>query len=923
MSGAQVAVDLDVDVARGLSATEVGSRRAQFGENALAEPPRKPRWLLFVDQFRSGLVLILAGAAVLAALVGDLKDALIVSFVLVFNGVLGFIQEGKAEKAMEALKSMLVTRVRVRRDGVISDVDAPDLVPGDVVLLEAGDRVPADGRLLVEVNLSIDEAALTGESVPVEKVVDALAGDDLPLAERRNMAYMNTTVVRGRAELVVSSTGMATEMGRIAEMLGETETEPTPLQRQLDRLGKYLAMIAGVAVALVFALRLYQGDSLGDAALSAVALAVAAIPEGLPAVVTVTLAVGVHQMALRNAIVKRLASVETLGSTTVICSDKTGTLTRNEMTVRSLFYGDRAFDVTGEGYQAEGTIAATDDGAVPDLAGPLTGAVLASDADVRDGVAVGDPTETALLVAAQKAGIVLAELRERHPRIGEVPFDSAAKFMATFHREGDEVVVYVKGAPDVVLGRSTSRSDGHGGAAPLDSGAVAAIDEQNRALAGQGLRVLAVASRRLPASDDVLDADGTVTDPSRWIGELQLEVLAGILDPPRAEARDAIRLCRSAGIAVKMITGDHAVTAAAIATDLGIVGRAVTGAELDAMSDEELAGQIDGIGVVARVSPEHKVRVVRALKSNGHVVAMTGDGLNDAAALRAADIGVAMGITGTEVTKEAGDMVLADDNFATIVRAVEQGRTIFDNILKFVRFQLATSMGAISTMLLAGIFGLPVPFTAVQVLYVNLIADGPPAISLGLDPARRDVMRRAPRRQDEGVLTGERFSQIIVAALTMAIATTSVLAIMKGRVELDVALTMTFTTFVLFQVFNAFNARSGEGTIFSRELFSNGKLWAALVGVVAMQIAVVHWGPLQGIFDTVGLSLSEWAAALAVACTVVVVEELRKVVVRARRADAGVGLPDADAPVPVGSGAPSPAGVGAGTPAGSREEVRP
>jgi P-type Ca2+ transporter type 2C len=855
---AQVAEAMDVDPSVGLAPVEVERRRAEVGPNKLAEPPVRPRWKKFLDQFRSGIVYILIGAAVLAGLVGDLKDPIVIAFVLLVNAILGYVQEAKAESAMAALEKMLVARVKVRRGGTLEEVSTEDLVPGDVVMLEAGDRVPADGRLLLAVNASIDESALTGESVPVDKDVDPIsrppihgdAGADLPLGERTNLAYMNTTVVRGRAELLVTHTGMATEMGRVAELLSEGDPGPTPLQRQLDVLGKRLALIAVVAVSLVFVLQLVQGETFADAAIGAVALAVAAIPEGLPAVVTVTLAVGVSQMAKRNAIVKRLHSVETLGSTTVICSDKTGTLTLNRMTVREVV-GDR-------------------------LAGLRAGSLCNDAALAPDGDYVGDPTEGAIVVAAAEDGIDVAAERAAHPRIGEVPFDSATKFMATYHRDGDEVVVHAKGAPDVLLARCAARRDGDGLEQAIDPDAVHA---DNHALASEGLRVLAVASRRLDAGE-VLGDDGTVAEPDRWVDGLTLDALVGIVDPPRAEARDAIDLCRTAGIDVKMITGDHAATAEAIARELGIGGRVVTGDHIERMSDEELAAEIEGIGACARVSPEHKVRVVRALKANGHVVAMTGDGVNDAAALRNADIGVAMGITGTEVTKEAGDMVLADDNFATIVGAVERGRTIYDNIVKFVRFQLTTNLGAIATILSASLIGLPVPFTAVQVLWVNIIADGPPAMTLGIDPPPPNVMERAPRRQDEAIITPRKLVPMIFGAVVMAVGTLGLYVYAEDEWGEEVALTMTFTTFVLFQMANVFNARVPHGSVFSRYTFTNGKVWIAVGLVVALQVLATKWSPMQAIFDTETLSLEQWLLCLGVAVSIIPLDELRKVVTR-------------------------------------------
>jgi P-type Ca2+ transporter type 2C len=843
LDGGEASRRLTVDPQAGLDHDEVTRRRHEWGLNRLDEPPERPKWLRFLDQFRSGIVYVLIGAAVLAALVGDLKDPIVIAVVLILNAVLGYVQEARADTAMAALKRMLVTRVRVRREGGVHEVDADELVPGDIVLLEAGDRVPADGRLLVAVNTSIDESALTGESVPVDKQVEPLEPGDRPLGDRTNVAFMNTTVVRGRAELLVTETGMHTEMGAIADLLGRSEEEPTPLQKQLQQLGTRLVIIALVAVTAVFVLQVAQGSDVGEAALGAVALAVAAIPEGLPAVVTVTLAVGVGQMAKRGAIVKRLHSVETLGSTTVICSDKTGTLTLNRMTVR--------------------------DTVADDARRALTVGVLCNDGTIRDGELIGDPTEGALLFAAIEQGIDPGQLRAANPRVDEVPFDSSAKYMATLHEidGSDDLLLAVKGAPDVVIDRCALSDDER-------REAVAA----NTRLAEQGLRVLAVATKTVSA-----DGEGDTRSTGgldQHIDQLVLDGLFGIVDPPRDEAKRAIELCRHAGIAVKMITGDHASTAGAIADELGIDGRVVTGAELSAMSDDELADQIDGIGVCARVSPEHKVKVVRALKSRGHVVAMTGDGVNDAAALRTADIGVAMGVTGTEVTKDAGDMVLTDDNFATIVGAVERGRAIYDNVITFVRFQLSTNLGAISTILGASLLGLPVLFTPIQVLWVNLIADGPPAMTLGVDPPSRGVMDRPPRPTDAAILDLRRVGHLLFFAAVMAVGTIGLYLAAEPRWGQEVALTMAFTTFVLFQMFNVFNARRPLESVFSHESFSNGRLWGAVGMVVGLQVLLVGWGPMQSVFDTVPLSIGQWLACAAVASAVLWAEEARKLVAR-------------------------------------------
>jgi Ca2+-transporting ATPase len=878
---ARVAERLDTDLEDGLTPDEVARRIERDGPNALDKEPPRPAWKRLADQFRTTLNLILAIAAGIAFAVGDVKDPIVIAFVLVLNAVLGFVQEGKAASAMAALEEMLTATVKVRRGGRVEEVEVDGLVAGDLVLLDAGDRIPADGRIVAASTASVDESALTGESVPVEKSAGALplGGEAPSLGDRVNEAFMNTTLVRGRVEMVVTATGMRTEMGRVAELLQGAEQALTPLQRQLDRLGKVLAAIAGVAVSIVFALRMLQGDEFSEAALGAVALAVAAIPEGLPAVVTVTLAVGMHQMAKNNAIVKRLASVETLGSTTTICSDKTGTLTLNQMTVQAVVRGTARYRVTGEGYSFDGEVQGEDGPDGPHdpahLGDALLAMALANEATVRDGELLGEPTEGAMVVLATKGGLDVEAARRDHPRLGEIPFESATKFMATFHGDGDEVLVCVKGAPDVLVARSGTVAVADDVRNALDQAAADALADANHDLADQGLRVLAVATRRVPAADALVD--GRVADPDRWIDELVLEALVGILDPARPEARDAIAECHAAGIDVKMITGDHADTARAIARDLGIEGEVVSGAQLEAMSDDELAERVEDIAVCARVSPEHKVRMVKALQRRNHVVAMTGDGVNDAAALRTAEIGVAMGITGTEVTKEAGDLVLTDDNFATIVGAVERGRTIYDNIVKFVRFQLSTNLGAIGTMLTASILGMPVPLTAIQVLFVNIIADGPPAMSLGVDPPQPGVMDRAPRSPDAQILTLPRLARLAFVATVMTAGTLGVLAWGEDRYgdDSDVALTMAFTTFVLFQMVNVMNMRT-DRSVLSRYFFTNWQLWAAVGTVVAIQIAIVQVGLFQGIFDTTALNAGQWLVCAAVALAVLVAEELRK-----------------------------------------------
>ena len=860
-----------VDPARGLTDAEATTRLARFGENRLAEPPPRPLWRGLFDQFKSMLVITLLVAAAIAALIGDFKSVAVILIVVCFNAVLGFWQEYRAEKTLAALKKMLAPMARVRRAGRVEEIEASAIVPGDVVLLEAGDRVPADGRLLAAHNVEVDESALTGESHTVGKDAAFVAALAAPQGDRLNMAYMNTGVTRGRAELLVTGTGMGTEMGRLADMLAQAETSATPLQRQIDGLARRLVLIAGIVVAVIFVLGMWRGDELADLLLTSLALAVAATPDGLPAVLTVTLALGMFAMARHRAIVKRMTAVETLGCTTVICSDKTGTLTVNQMSARSLVYRQRRFTVSGEGYTAAGRVSAADGAALPDFSALLHPAALANDSRIRDGRLIGDPTEGALLALAAKGGVDIEALAEQHPRIAEIPFDSAHKFQATFHHDGDRVRMCVKGAPDVLLTRASRQLDADGEAA-LDP---AFWQMENERLASHAMRVLAVATKTIPAHD--FDPAGELMQHAQ---DLTLIGLIGMIDPPRPEARDAIALCQHAGIQVKMITGDHRITAAAIARELGLHGEVMEGHELDALSVEALAARIDAVAVFARVAPEHKVRIVRALKADGHVTAMTGDGVNDAPALKHADIGVAMGITGTEVTKEAAVMVLTDDNFATIVHAVREGRAIYDNIVKFVRFQVSTNIGAMQTVLGASLLGLPTPFTAVQILWVNIIMDGPPALSLGVEPPRTGVMDEPPRPSEARILSGTRIAQLFFYGFCMSLGTLALFWYAQPKGE-TYALTLAFTTFVLFQFFNLFNARNEHGTAFNRQLFSNRWLWMSLAGVIGLQILVVHWGPLQAFFNTTDLTVADWGLATAVAASVLLLDEARKLAARA------------------------------------------
>jgi P-type Ca2+ transporter type 2C len=875
MPAAEVAARLGVEVASGLD-TSTANRLATNGPNRLADPPTIALWRKVIAQFSDLLIVILIVAAVVSFAVSrELKTPIVIFAVVLLNAAVGLWQEAKAAKTLDALRSMVTTTARVRRNGELHEVPSHELVVGDIVLLEAGERVPADGRLIVAASLEVEEAALTGESVAVVKTTEQLSMVDAPLGDRVNVVYMNTAVTRGRGEFIVTDTAMNTQMGNIAQLLNSTTDEDTPLQHQLHDLGRTLAIIAGVVAAIVFVVGLLRGRSFAEVFETTVALAVASVPEGLPAVVALTLALGTAAMARERAIVKRLPAVETLGCTSVICSDKTGTLTLNQMTTQVVATPTAqlsATDIATEVHRA-------------DVRAAVMACALCSDAVIRDGVLIGDPTEGALVQLAINAGVDVARLRHDEPRLGEVPFDSAAKYMATAHRvlsdDGACVVrIYVKGGPDVVAARCTMMFGTHGHEA---------LDTQwwtstNEGLAAQGMRVLAVAERDLPEATftEFIDGGGTVDS---LISELSMVALMGIIDPPRPEAAEAIRQAHLAGIDVKMITGDHVTTAGAIGRQLGLTGRAVTGADIDRWSDSELNDAIEDISVIARVSPENKMRIVGALQARQHVVAMTGDGVNDAPALRKADIGVAMGITGTQVTKEAATMVLVDDNLATIVGAVRRGRAIYDNIVTFLRFQLATSVGFSITFLIATVFAIAggKPFTAIQILFVNLIIDGPPALALGVDPAGRDVMARKPRPRHEKLLSRQRVLGVVVIAASMSAA--ALLALWAAPDSglagtATVAGTMAFTTFVLCQLWNALVARAERRSVFNSATFTNRLLWLALAAVVAIQVLVVHVDGLQPIFDTVPLTAGQWLICAALSTMTLLAGELVRLVQR-------------------------------------------
>jgi len=809
--------------------------------------------------------------------VGHGIEAIAIAVIVMFAVLLGFIQEYRAERAIEALREMAAPLAKVMRGGREQQIAAREMVPGDIVLLHAGDKVPADARLLEAVNLKLEEAALTGESVAVEKDTDPVTDPEAGVGDRTNMVHSGTAVAYGRGRAVVVATGMQTEFGQIAQMLRTVESRQTPLQENLARVGNVLAVVALTIVAVIIVLGLVNDQPFIEMLIFGIALAVAVVPEALPAVVTVSLAIGVQRMVKRNALVRRLPAVETLGSTSVICSDKTGTLTKDEMTIRRVYAAERSLEVSGSGYQPEGSFSESDREVEPPevFRELLRGGSLCSDArvfqDDEQGrwTVQGDPTEGALVVAAAKAGMTKTELDKQYPRIDEIPFDSDSKRMTTLHEiPGGGRVAYSKGAPEVLL-NSCSQIATALGDAPLDEAMKQAIKAASQAMAEKALRVLAVARR------EVGENGISIQEASR---EMTLLGLVGMIDPPRPEAKEAVEKCKEAGIKVIMITGDHPATAKAVARELGILvnDRVLIGSELNDISDEELEQQVDRIDVFARVSPAHKLRVVTALQDRGFVAAMTGDGVNDAPALKKADIGIAMGITGTDVSKEAAAMIVTDDNFASIVAAVEEGRVIFGNIKKYLMYLLSSNIGEIGLVLGATVAGMPLPLTAVQLLYVNLATDGLPALALAVDPPDPDIMQRPPRDPKRSIFTRPVVTLMAVGGVWSAIVNFSLFKwAYKGPENYAEAVTMTFVSLVLIQFFKAYNFRSDRHSVFRRP-FANKWLNIAIVWELLLLLVVVYWPILHEPFGTYSLPLIDWAIVIGAAITVMPVLELAK-----------------------------------------------
>lgn len=899
--------ELKVDPTQGLTTAAAEERLAEHGPNELLDKGAKSPWRILWEQFSATMVLILIGAGVLSIFLGKANESISIFAIVILFGLLGFVQEYRAERAMAALKQLSVPNVRVRRNGKIVELAAPQLTVGDIVLLDAGNVVPADLRLLEANNLRIQEAALTGESEGVTKQTDALDKADAPLGDRRNMAYMGTTIEVGRGLGLVTAVGMTAELGKIATLLQSVQSEATPLQQRLDKLGKLLAL-AGVGVALlIMGIGLWRGENLSDMLLTAVSVAVAIIPEGLPAVVTFTLALGARRMLQRNALIRKLPAVETLGSVTTICSDKTGTLTENRMTVVVLDIAGHRVEID-ESMRENAPVLDEGQGATllddpahaaqtKSLALLLMGGALCNDAEVerRDGrlQTIGDPTEGALLVAGKQGGLARSALEKMLPRIGEVPFDSDRKRMTTIHHRtveptrlpvvlDAEIVAFTKGAVDSLLDRSTHVWD-DGAINPLDDAYRQRVEQANAEMAANGMRVLGVAYRALDAAVVKKAVMEEIERDLIFIG------FFGIIDPPRAEVRDAVAVCQRAGIRPVMITGDHPLTARYIARDLGIIrhqdaptelaGEVLTGTALQQMDDDTLAEQVEKISVYARVSPEHKLRIVRALQRKGHIAAMTGDGVNDAPALKQADIGVAMGITGTDVTKEAADMVLRDDNFATIVAAVEEGRTIYDNVRRFVKFSVAGNIGKVVVMLFAPFFGIGTALLPLQLLWLNLLTDGLLGLGMGFEPTARDAMRRPPISPKAGIFSdgmGRHVAWVgtLIGALALGV------GYYYWQQGLSQWQMMIFNTLAFAQIGQALASRSNRDAFWQIGFLSNRPFLIMLAIVIAAQVSVLLLPALESFFYTEPLRAVDWVISIGMGLLVFVALEVEKIFLR-------------------------------------------
>lgn len=849
----------------GLSAAEASARLQKYGPNTLKEKKKISPFAIFLNQFKSFIVAILIGATIISSVLGyreflheggslfqHMIDPLVIFIILMLNAVFGFVQEYNAEKSIEALKKLTSLKAKLIRGGKEVSVDAAEVVPGDILDLEEGDKIPADARVFESINLETQEASLTGESTPVEKS-DVVLKEGSVIGDRKNMVFSSTIITKGRGKAVVTATGMSSEIGKIAGLIEEGEEELTPLQLKLKDLGKWLGLLTIAICIFVFAFGSLRTGQYIEMFMAAIALAVAAIPEGLPAVVTISLALGVKRMIKRNALVRRLPSVETLGCTTVICSDKTGTLTKNEMTVQKIFVNDEVVNVTGSGYETKGKFSSD-----PNKFKLLlqTGA-LCNDSNLEDGKVIGDPTEAALIVSAAKAGLEKEKLEKEFPRVGEIPFDSKRKLMTTIHQIGSKQIAFTKGAPDVILGKCT-RIYLNGKVMPLTKDDARKITEANENFAKSALRVLGFACQ-------FLKGEKASEEDLIFVG------LQGMIDPPREEAKLAIAKCKQAGIKVVMITGDHRLTAEAVGRHLGLTGKVLTGQDIETMTD--LHKIVEEVSIYARVSPEHKMKIIEALRKNGHVVAMTGDGVNDAPALKDADIGIAMGITGTDVAKEASDMVLTDDNFASIVNAVEEGRNIYDNIKKFVQYLLSSNLGEVFTIFTAIMLGLPLPLIALQILWINLMTDGLPALALGIDPAEPNIMGRQPRKSSDNIVNKHRAVTMFLIGIVMMVSTLGIFTYYNHEKGLSYARTIAFTTLMMLQMFNVINCRSESMSSF--RVKPNYWLYGAILTSLVLQIIVIYT-PLGPIFQTTPIAAIDWLYVFLVSASVLAFGEFIK-----------------------------------------------
>jgi len=883
----EILSELNTNLNSGLTKNEVNLRLEKYGSNDLKEEDKKSFFSKIVAQFSDFLILILIGAAIISFAVGESKDAVVIIAIVMVNAFLGIYQEGRAEKALDALKKMSSPNAKVIRDGNTEISPASSLVPGDIVVLDAGDIIPADLRLIESSNVKIEEASLPGESVPVEKDSNVFFEEEVSLGDRKNMAYMSTAVTYGRGKGVVVGTGHDTEIGNIATMIQSFEDEVTPLQKQLNQLGKVLGITTIVICIAVFGIGLLQGREVLEMFMVAISLAVAAIPEGLPAIVTIVLAIGMNRMVKRNAIVKKLLAVETLGSTTIICSDKTGTLTQNEMTVVKVFTDGKIIDVTGGGYEPVGEFKMKEDNIkvedIGDFQTLLSISALANDANLEktsDGYKViGDPTEGALITLAGKGNINKQSINKEFPRIEEIPFDSDRKMMTTFHKDyiPSKIVSFTKGAPDIIINRCT-RISMDGKILDFDDTLKKEVLKVNSIFSKDALRVLAFAYKEYNTLPNTISPDSNEVDMT-FIG------LVGMIDPARPEAKDAIAKCKEAGIKTVMITGDYKETAFAIAKELGMaesIDEAMMGEELNKISDEELREVVKDIKVYARVSPEHKVRIVSALKANGEITAMTGDGVNDALALKRADIGVSMGITGTDVAKNTAELILTDDNFASIVSAVEEGRIIYSNIKKFVFFLLSCNIGEIFLVFTSILLNLPVPLLAIQLLWLNLVTDSFPALALGVEKGDPDIMDTPPRNPNEPILTKNMLLGILLQSLAVGVA--ALLAYRWGLTtyadNIDKARTIAFTSLITAELLRAYSSRSQKYTLFKIGFFTNRTLVYGTLFSFILLLGVLYIPFMQPIFYTFALGIKDWAAILEYAFIPLIIGEISKLFIK-------------------------------------------